>query len=190
MFRPAAILARHAGPGASRLRLALRPPRPTIIVAPAPSRPRRNRRNTSLSSASLSRRHRSIPIASWSSRAPIRCPITRASPGAIGCRVWCRPAWSRPFQNSGAVKSVGTRPATTRSPPSCDPSRLTLRTARRRRCRSLRQAGQQFRQGRRPKVFTARVNAPSDAPTQAVAALNQAFTEVMQDTTTWVGSRR
>jgi cholesterol transport system auxiliary component len=40
------------------------------------------------------------------------------------------------------------------------------------------------------KSFTSRVNSPSDAPTQAVAALNQAFTEVMQDTTTWVVTKR
>jgi cholesterol transport system auxiliary component len=40
------------------------------------------------------------------------------------------------------------------------------------------------------KDFTARVNASSDAPQQAVAALNQAFTEVVQDTTTWVATRR
>jgi len=40
------------------------------------------------------------------------------------------------------------------------------------------------------KSFTSRVNSPSDAPNQAVAALNQAFTEVMQDTTTWVVTKR
>jgi cholesterol transport system auxiliary component len=40
------------------------------------------------------------------------------------------------------------------------------------------------------KDFTARATASSDSPAHAVAALNQAFTEVVQDTTTWVGSRR
>lgn len=40
------------------------------------------------------------------------------------------------------------------------------------------------------KGFTARVTATSDTPTQAVAALNQAFTEVLQDSTQWVASRR
>ncbi len=40
------------------------------------------------------------------------------------------------------------------------------------------------------KGFTARVTATSDSPAQAVAALNQAFTEVVQDTTTWVAARR
>jgi cholesterol transport system auxiliary component len=40
------------------------------------------------------------------------------------------------------------------------------------------------------KGFTSRVTASSDAPAQAVAALNQAFTEVVQDTTTWVAARR
>jgi cholesterol transport system auxiliary component len=40
------------------------------------------------------------------------------------------------------------------------------------------------------KGFTARVTATSDTPTQAVAALNQAFTEVLQDSTQWVASRK
>jgi cholesterol transport system auxiliary component len=40
------------------------------------------------------------------------------------------------------------------------------------------------------KGFSARVTARTDAPGDAMAALNQAFTEVMQDTTTWVASRR
>ena len=40
------------------------------------------------------------------------------------------------------------------------------------------------------KGFSARVPATSDAPTDAIAALNQAFTEVLQDTTTWVASRK
>lgn len=40
------------------------------------------------------------------------------------------------------------------------------------------------------KGFSARVAAKTDAPGDAMAALNQAFTEVMQDTTTWVASRR
>ncbi len=40
------------------------------------------------------------------------------------------------------------------------------------------------------KGFTARVTATSDTPAQAVAALNQAFTEVLQDSTQWVASRR
>jgi cholesterol transport system auxiliary component len=40
------------------------------------------------------------------------------------------------------------------------------------------------------KGFSARVPAPSDSPADAIAALNQAFTEVLQDTTTWVASRR
>ena len=40
------------------------------------------------------------------------------------------------------------------------------------------------------KGFSARVPAPSDSPADAIAALNQAFTEVLQDTTTWVASRK
>jgi len=40
------------------------------------------------------------------------------------------------------------------------------------------------------KGFSARVAAKSDAPGDAMAALNQAFTEVLQDTTAWVASRR
>jgi cholesterol transport system auxiliary component len=40
------------------------------------------------------------------------------------------------------------------------------------------------------KGFSARVPAVSDSPADAIAALNQAFTEVLQDTTTWVVSRR
>jgi len=40
------------------------------------------------------------------------------------------------------------------------------------------------------KGFSARVPAASDAPGDAIAALNQAFTEVLQDTTTWVASRK
>jgi ABC-type uncharacterized transport system auxiliary subunit len=40
------------------------------------------------------------------------------------------------------------------------------------------------------KGFSARVPATSDSPADAIAALNQAFTEVLQDTTTWVASRR
>jgi cholesterol transport system auxiliary component len=40
------------------------------------------------------------------------------------------------------------------------------------------------------KGFSARVPATTDAPGDAIAALNQAFTEVLQDTTTWVASRR
>jgi len=40
------------------------------------------------------------------------------------------------------------------------------------------------------KGFSARVPAKSDAPGDAIAALNQAFTEVLQDTTTWVAARR
>ncbi|MGH6866060.1 MAG: ABC-type transport auxiliary lipoprotein family protein [Methyloceanibacter sp.] len=38
--------------------------------------------------------------------------------------------------------------------------------------------------------FNARVPAASDKPDDAIAALNQAFTEVLQDTTTWVAARR
>jgi cholesterol transport system auxiliary component len=40
------------------------------------------------------------------------------------------------------------------------------------------------------KGFSSRVAAKTDAPGDAIAALNQAFTEVLQDTTTWVASRR
>ena len=40
------------------------------------------------------------------------------------------------------------------------------------------------------KGFTARVTATSDEPTAGVAALNQAFTEVLQDSTQWVSQRR
>jgi cholesterol transport system auxiliary component len=40
------------------------------------------------------------------------------------------------------------------------------------------------------KGFSARVTARTDAPGDAMAALNQAFTEVMQDTTSWVASRK
>ena len=40
------------------------------------------------------------------------------------------------------------------------------------------------------KGFSARVVARSDSPGDAIAALNQAFTEVLQDTTTWVASRK
>jgi cholesterol transport system auxiliary component len=40
------------------------------------------------------------------------------------------------------------------------------------------------------KGFSARVPATTDSPGDAVAALNQAFTEVLQDTTAWVASRR
>jgi cholesterol transport system auxiliary component len=40
------------------------------------------------------------------------------------------------------------------------------------------------------KGFSARVPAKTDSPTDAMAALNQAFTEVVQDTTAWVASRR
>ena len=40
------------------------------------------------------------------------------------------------------------------------------------------------------KGLSARVPATTDSPTDAIAAMNQAFTEVLQDTTTWVASRR
>ena len=40
------------------------------------------------------------------------------------------------------------------------------------------------------KGFSAHVPAKTDAPGDAIAALNQAFTEVLQDTTAWVASRR
>jgi cholesterol transport system auxiliary component len=40
------------------------------------------------------------------------------------------------------------------------------------------------------KGFSARVPAATDKPADAIAAMNQAFTEVLQDTTTWVASRR
>lgn len=40
------------------------------------------------------------------------------------------------------------------------------------------------------KSFSARVPAATDAPTDAIAALNQGFTEVLQDATTWVASRK
>jgi cholesterol transport system auxiliary component len=40
------------------------------------------------------------------------------------------------------------------------------------------------------KGFSARVPATTDSPGDAIAALNQAFTAVLQDTTTWVASRR
>ena len=40
------------------------------------------------------------------------------------------------------------------------------------------------------KGFSARVPATTDSPGDAIAALNQAFTEVLQDTTAWVASRR
>jgi cholesterol transport system auxiliary component len=39
------------------------------------------------------------------------------------------------------------------------------------------------------KGFSARVPATTDAPGDAIAALNQGFTEVLQDTTTWVATR-
>ncbi len=39
------------------------------------------------------------------------------------------------------------------------------------------------------KSFSARVPASTDAPGDVIAALNQGFTEVLQDTTTWVASR-
>jgi len=42
----------------------------------------------------------------------------------------------------------------------------------------------------RTKGFSARVPAASDTPNEATAALNQAFTEVLQDMTSWVASRR
>ena len=40
------------------------------------------------------------------------------------------------------------------------------------------------------KGFSARVPAATDKPGDATAALNQAFTEVLQDMTSWVASRR
>jgi cholesterol transport system auxiliary component len=40
------------------------------------------------------------------------------------------------------------------------------------------------------KSFSARVPASTDSPRDVIAALNQGFTEVLQDTTTWVASRR
>jgi cholesterol transport system auxiliary component len=40
------------------------------------------------------------------------------------------------------------------------------------------------------KSFSARVPAATDSPRDAIAALNQGFTEVLQDTTTWVASRK
>ena len=40
------------------------------------------------------------------------------------------------------------------------------------------------------KGFTARVAAASDDPAAGVAALNQALTEVLQDTSTWIAARR
>ena len=40
------------------------------------------------------------------------------------------------------------------------------------------------------KGFSARVPATTDSPGDAIAALNQAFTEVLQDTTTWVATRK
>ncbi|HTP37349.1 MAG TPA: ABC-type transport auxiliary lipoprotein family protein, partial [Methyloceanibacter sp.] len=40
------------------------------------------------------------------------------------------------------------------------------------------------------KSFSARVPAATDTPSDVIAALNQGFTEVLQDTTTWVASRR
>ncbi|HET7210250.1 MAG TPA: ABC-type transport auxiliary lipoprotein family protein, partial [Methyloceanibacter sp.] len=40
------------------------------------------------------------------------------------------------------------------------------------------------------KGFSARVPATTDSPRDAIAALNQAFTEVLQDTMTWVASRK
>jgi cholesterol transport system auxiliary component len=38
--------------------------------------------------------------------------------------------------------------------------------------------------------FSARVPATTDKAQDVIAALNQAFTEVLQDTTTWVATRR
>ena len=40
------------------------------------------------------------------------------------------------------------------------------------------------------KGFSARVAANTDAPGDVVSALNQAFTQVVQDVNTWVGARR
>jgi cholesterol transport system auxiliary component len=40
------------------------------------------------------------------------------------------------------------------------------------------------------KGFSARVPAKTDAPADAIAALNQAFTEALQDITAWIASRR
>jgi cholesterol transport system auxiliary component len=40
------------------------------------------------------------------------------------------------------------------------------------------------------KGFSARVPATTDSPGDAIAALNQAFTEVLRDTMTWVASRK
>jgi cholesterol transport system auxiliary component len=40
------------------------------------------------------------------------------------------------------------------------------------------------------KGFSSRVPARTDAPDDVIAALNQAFTQVVQDTTTWVATTR
>jgi ABC-type uncharacterized transport system auxiliary subunit len=40
------------------------------------------------------------------------------------------------------------------------------------------------------KSFSTRVASANDTPTAGVAALNQAMTEVLQDTSSWVATRR
>ncbi len=96
------------------------------------------------------------------------------------------------FQNSGAVKAVS---ATDR------PIRARHRSARLPDRRVERQGLAEIEifaklvntstgKVMATKGFSARVPATTDSPTDAIAALNQAFTEVLQDTTTWVASRR
>jgi cholesterol transport system auxiliary component len=95
------------------------------------------------------------------------------------------------IQNSGAVKSVGTNSgdytlSTELRSFQIDASNGHAAAEVELFAKLVNNSGKVVAQ----KSFTSRVNSPSDAPTQAVAALNQAFTEVMQDTTTWVVTKR
>ena len=95
------------------------------------------------------------------------------------------------IQNSGAVKSVGTASgdytlATELRSFQIDASNGHAAAEVEVLAKLTNNSGKVVAQ----KAFSSRVNSPSDAPTQAVAALNQAFTEVMQDTTTWVATKR
>ena len=96
-------------PGPSRLRAGAggngRPP-PTTSSRRARSPPRRRPRSLAARRlrADSDARARDRPL--MVRPRPTRSPTTRASPGATGCRISCRCASSRRFQNSGAVKAV------------------------------------------------------------------------------------
>ena len=131
----------------------------------------------------------------WCARAPTRSPTTRARPGATGCRISCRCAPSRRLQNSGAVKAVTSSSDRVDGDYSLSMEirSFQIDAASGRPAADIDIFAKLINNNSSKvvasKSFTTRVASASDTPAAGVAALNQALTEVLQDTSTWVSAR-